>query len=86
MTVYESKNSILGMEFDRYLREHPDFSEKFPNAAHVVLLTCDDEKFNEWSVNLGRKQRDAGQPVVYITIKKLAPPRSRIEELELTTA
>jgi len=83
MNIYERQISILGMEFDRYMIEHPEFSEQFPQNAHIVLLKHGDVKFNEWSFNLAKKQKDDGQPIIYITIKKLSPAYSRIRELEL---
>lgn len=83
MNIYEKRNSILGMEFDRYIREHPEFCEKIPQNAHIVLLLKDDKEFNEWSINLANKQAEKNQPLIYITIKKLAPAYSRIKDLEL---
>ncbi|MBS1259685.1 MAG: hypothetical protein MAG551_02760 [Candidatus Scalindua arabica] len=85
MNIYERRNSLLGMELDRYMREHPEFSEKIPDNAHIIMLLEGDKDFNEWSANLGKKQAEKDQPIVYVTIKKLAPVHSRIEELELAT-
>ena len=85
MNVFEKRNSLLGMEFDRYVREHPDFAEKIPDNAHVILLLEGDEEFNNWSTRVGREQADKGQPLLYVMIKKLGPPHSRIEDLSLVT-
>lgn len=85
MNTYERRNSLLGLEFDRYMREHPEFSERIPDDAQVVLLLEGDEEFNRWSTRIGKEQVERGQPVVYITIKKLGPAHSRIEDLELVT-
>ena len=84
MNTNEKRNSLLGMEFDRYLREHPEFAEKIPNNAQVILLLEGDEEFNTWSARIGKKQAAQDQPLLYVTIKKLAPAHSRIEELSLT--
>jgi hypothetical protein len=83
MNTYEKRNSLLGMEFDRYLREHPEFLEKIPENAQVILLLEGDEDFNEWSLRVGKGQATQDQPLLYVTIKKLAPAHSRIEELSL---
>lgn len=85
MNTYERRNSLLGLEFDRYMREHPEFSERIPDDAQVVLLLEGDEEFNRWSTRIGKEQAESGQPVVYITIKKLGPAHSRIEDLDLVT-
>jgi len=85
MNIYERRNSVLGIEFDRYMREHPEFSERIPQNAHIVLLLRGDKEFNEWSTNLAKKQAEKDQPIVYVTIKKMAPAYSRIKDLELAT-
>ncbi|HJU04275.1 MAG TPA: DUF5647 family protein [Nitrospiraceae bacterium] len=83
MNVLERRNSLLGMEFDRFMIEHPDYVEKIPDNAHIILLVEGDEEFNEWSTRVGKEQAEDGQPLVYVTIKKLGPAHSRIEELSL---
>ena len=83
MNIFEKRNSLLGMEFDRYVREHPEFSSKIPDNAHIILLVEGDREFNEWSIRIGKKKADKDQPIVFITIKRLGPAHSRIEELDL---
>ena len=83
MNLFESRNSLLGMEFDRYISEHPEFSEKIPENAQVILLVKGDEEFNNWSTRVGKAQAEGGQPLLYVMIKKLGPARSRIEDLSL---
>ena len=83
MNVFERKNSLLGIEFDRYVMEHTEFRERIPDNAHVILLIDGDEEFNEWSNQVGRKQAEDGQPIIFITIKKLGQIHSRIKELEM---
>jgi len=85
MNALETRNSLLGVEFDRYVREHPEFGEKIPENAHVILLLEGDEEFNNWSTHIGKKQAAGGQPLVYVMIKKLGPAHSRIEDLSLVT-
>jgi hypothetical protein len=83
MNTYERRNSLLGMEFDRYLREHPEFLDKIPENAQVILLLEGDEDFNKWSLRVGKEQATQDHPLLYVTIKKLAPAHSRIQELSL---
>ena len=83
MNTNEKRNSLLGMEFDRYLREHPEFTDKIPDKAQVILLLEGDEEFNAWSARIGKEQAAQDQPLLYVTIKKLAPAHSRIEDLSL---
>lgn len=85
MNTFERRNSLLGMEFDRYVKEHPEFRDRIPNNAQVILLLEGDKEFNRWSTRIGKEQAEKGQPIIYVTIKKLGPAHSRIEELELVT-
>jgi len=50
----------------------------FPRNAQVVLQIAGDTEYNEWSLKIGEKQREPGQPVVFITVEGLKPIKSRI--------
>jgi hypothetical protein len=54
MNVFEQKNAELVTEFDRYVREHPDFAERIPDKALVAMLVEGDEEFNRWSQEGGK--------------------------------
>ena len=86
MSILEKRNGLLGFEFDRYVREHPEFLGQIPNNAQVALLLEGDGELNAWNIRTAKKQAEPDQPIVYVTIKKLGPAHSRIEELSLTTA
>jgi len=83
MNVMERKNTELVKEFNTYVREHPEFAERIPDNAVVIMQLEGDEEFNQWSVKLAEGHQDEDRPVVYIRIKKIKPIRSRIEELEV---
>ena len=85
MNVFEQKNAELITEFDRYVREHPEFADKIPDKALVAMLVDGDEEFNRWSQEGAKRQTEKGQPIVYVRIKRIQPVRSRIEEMELST-
>ena len=86
MNIFEMKNAELVTEFDRFIREHPEFSDKIPNGALVVMLVEGDEGFNKWNIEGAKKQVEKGQPIVYIKVKRLEPIRSRIKDIELPKA
>ena len=73
-----SKNLILSTEFDRYLLEHPEFAEKIPVNAQVVLLPADDPELRQKNVEIAKAQREPRQPVIYVQIEKVAPQMSRL--------
>ncbi len=83
MNPFERKNTELIKEFNRYIRERPEFADSIPDDAVVVMQLEGDEEFNKWSRRLAESRAEEGQPIVYIKIKGLAPLRSRIKDLEL---
>lgn len=80
MNLYEKKQAQLVTEFDRYVMENPEFASQIPPGAHVVIQVEGDEAFNRWVRELGRRQRERGQTVVYVHVKGLRPVHSRLEE------
>ena len=83
MNIYERKNTELIKEFDRYVREHPEFADDIPKNSVVVMQLEGNAKFNQWSRRLAKTHASNSQPIVYVHIRKLKPLRSRIERLEL---
>ena len=76
---FKKLNAELGAEFDRYVAENPTWAQKhIPSGAKVVLQIDGNAGFNAWSRQLAKRTRDSGQPVVFVSIERLAPVRSRI--------
>ncbi len=69
------KNLFLGMEFDKYLIEHPALIEKIPQGAYVVLLPEYDPELFKANMRLARKRIKEREKVVFVRVEKLAPPR-----------
>ena len=83
MNIMERKNTDLIKEFNRYIREHPEFADDVPNNATVIMQLEDDKEFNKWSLDLAEKHTEKDRPQIFVRIKKIKPIRSRIEQLEL---
>ena len=78
------KNINLSIEFSKYIFEHPEFEDKIPKGAQVILLPEYDEGLSAYNLMIAEKQREEGQPVVYVRIEKLLAPRlSRVSKAEL---
>jgi len=78
------KNMSLSIEFSKYIFEHPQFEDKIPKGAQVVLLPEYDDEMCAYNLRIAEKQREKGQPVVYVKIEKLLAPRlSRVSKAEL---
>jgi len=69
------KNLELSFEFTRYLLAHPEMERKIPKGAQVVLLPDYDEKLRRFNLKNSMRQREDGQPLIYVRIKKLNPER-----------
>jgi len=73
-----TKNLRLSTEFDLYLLEHPEVVEQIPEDALILLLPEEDPELCEKNLELAQARREPGQPIVYIRVEKIAPPRSRL--------
>lgn len=80
------KNITLSLEFERYISEHPEMLEQIPNGAEVVLLPKDDPELYRINLDAAQKARPVREknPVVYVEIEAMAPPRSRLVNPHLT--
>ena len=79
MTIYEKKQAMLGLEFDRYVMEHPDFAAQIPEGAQIIIEMAGDEGFNAWARSLAERHREHGQPIVLVKVKGLLPAHSRLD-------
>ena len=73
-----TKNLKLSTEFDLYLLEHPEVAEQIPEDALILLPPEEDPELCKKNLELAQAHREPGQPVVYIRVEKIAPPRSRL--------
>ena len=84
---YRAKLSELTMEFTRYLIQHPEFAERIPNGAQVVLLDRQDPAYSQQAMAYAQNARVTDdvpdRPVVYVEIGELAPVRSRLQKVRV---
>lgn len=78
------KNQQLSTEFELYLLEHPEIEDNIPDNAMIVLLPEYDKELSESNIKLAEANREEGQAIVYVRVKKLRT--SRIEGLTLQVA
>ena len=77
------KNNILGVEFDRYLLEHPEVLEQIPEDAEVFFLPEDDPELSQENVKIAEARKAEGRKVIFVKIGRLSPPRSRLQSVRL---
>jgi hypothetical protein len=77
------KNHLLGLEFDRYLLEHPELLEQIPENAEIYFLSKDDPDFSQENLKIAESQKAKGGKVVFVKIGRLSPPRSRLQNVRL---
>jgi hypothetical protein len=75
------------MEFTRNLIQHPEFAERIPNGAQVVLLDRHDAAYSQQAIayaqNAGVTDDVPDRPVVYVEVGELAPVRSRLQKVRV---
>ena len=84
--ILAEKNLDLIFEFEKYVLEHPEITEKIRRDAVVFMKVAGDGKFNRWSERKAKKQAKKGAPLIAVTVKRLGPVHSRIEGLALEHA
>lgn len=77
------KNHILGIEFDRYLLEHPEFLEEVPENAEIFFIPEEDPELSQENLRIAEAQKAKGKTVVFVKIGRLSPPRSRLQDVRL---
>jgi hypothetical protein len=77
------KNLILSTEFDRYVIEHPEFAEKLPLNAQIVLLPAGDSELCKINIELAKKHKEPRQHLVFIRIGGIAPKMSRLKDVSM---
>lgn len=77
------KNHILGIEFDRYLLEHPEFLEEVPENAEIFFIPEEDPELSQENLRIAEAQKAGGKIVVLVRIGRLSPPRSRLQDVRL---
>jgi hypothetical protein len=84
---YRAKFNELFVEFTRYLVEHPEFAERIPEGAQVVLLDRQDPAYSQQAIEWSKQARETDdtpdRPVVYMEVIKMAPIRSRLQEVHI---
>lgn len=78
------KNQQLSTEFELYLLEHPEIESKIPDNAMIVLVPEYDKELAKKNRELAAANKEPGQTIVYVKVKKLRA--SRIEGLSLQVA
>jgi len=77
------KNHILGIEFDRYLLEHPEILEQIPENAEICFLPQEDPDLSQENIRIAESQKGEGRTILLVRIGKLSPPRSRLQDVRL---
>jgi hypothetical protein len=77
------KNHLLGIEFDRYLLEHPEVMEQIPDGAEVYFLPEDDPDLFRENLKIAQAKKMESGTVLLVKIGKLSPPRSRLQDVSL---
>jgi len=86
-SFYQAKFNELFMEFTRYLIEHPEFAERIPEGAQVVLLDRQDPLYSQQASELAKRARETDdepdRPVVFLEVTEMAPVQSRLRKVRV---
>ena len=77
------KNHLLGVEFDRYLLEHPEALEQIPDGADIYFLPHEDPDLMQENLKMAEVQKKENRRIVLVRIGKISPLRSRLQDVRL---
>ena len=70
---YMKKNSELGIEFSKYVLEHPEIDELFNEERVIIFLPEFDPELKEFNIEMGKNIEAEGGKVLYVKVKQLSP-------------
>ncbi|MBI5375310.1 MAG: hypothetical protein HZA77_07735 [Candidatus Schekmanbacteria bacterium] len=82
MNNYKEFITMLSSEFNRYLMENEKLAKKIPVNAMIIFQVDGEEEFNKWHKDVSLKNKESGQPVIFLNVKKWRT-HSSIEELSM---
>lgn len=82
MNNYNNFLAMISTEFHRYLMENTEFANNIPANALVIFQIKGEDAFSHWHRETSLKNREVGQPVIYVHVKKWRK-HSLIEEVNL---
>ena len=50
--------------------ENEEFADRIPAKALIIFQVEGEEEFNNWHKKISLKNRESGQPVLYVYVKK----------------
>lgn len=87
--TYRAKYNELFTELNHYMLEHPEFGERIPQNALIVLVDENDPEFSRRNIQLAQEYlvHDdlPGRPVIYVEVGELVPVRSRLQHPRVVT-
>ena len=83
---YFQKNLELSTEFSKHLLAHPELDSEIPEDAQLVFLDDSDLVLTQKNLDLAKRQKQEGQPILFVHVKGLRPEVSRLIEPHLEKA
>ena len=85
MKSYSDFLTMLSIEFHRYLMENEENIKDLPENALVVFQVDGETEFNRWNEEISLRNRERGQEVSYVHVRKWRK-HSAIEEVSFIGA
>ena len=82
MSNYTNFLTMISTEFHKYTMENKELVAKIPANALVIFQIEGETGFNNWHKETSLRNRDLGQPIIYVYVKKWRK-HSSIEEVNV---
>lgn len=82
MSNFNKFLTMISTEFDRYLMENEKLIKDIPKNALIIFQVEGEDDFNKWHKEMSLKNREEGQSIIYVNVKKWRQ-HSLIKEVDL---
>ena len=82
MSNFNKFLTMISTEFNRYLMGNERLTKDIPKDALIIFQVEGEDDFNKWHKEMSLKNREKGQPIIYVKVKEWRQ-RSIIKKVDL---
>ena len=69
MSDYTDFLAMVSTEFHKYVMEDEEVAQNIPPNALIIFQVEGEEAWNTWHEEVSLRNREAGQPILYVHVK-----------------
>lgn len=70
MSDYTDFLAMMATAFHKYVMENEEVAKNIPPNALIIFQVEGEDAWNTWHTEVSLRNREAGQPILYVYVKK----------------